>query len=68
MRVINFIKNEGKFEYGDMVRVKELKTDLGIENLSEEQKDNFESIIKERVNIATKKYLFNPINLVTKHR
>lgn len=32
MRVINFIKNEGKFEYGDMVRVKELKSDLGIEN------------------------------------
>ena len=32
MRVINFIKNEGKFEYGDMVRVKELKSDLGTEN------------------------------------
>lgn len=32
MRVINFIKNEGKFEYGDMVRVKELKSDLGIED------------------------------------
>ena len=32
MRVINFIKNEGKFEYGDMVRVTELKSDLGIEN------------------------------------
>lgn len=32
MRVINFIKNESKFEYGDMVRVKELKSDLGIED------------------------------------
>ena len=32
MRVINFIRNEGKFEYGDMVRVKELKSDLGTEN------------------------------------
>ena len=32
MRVINFIKNEGKFEYGDTVRVKELKSDLGIED------------------------------------
>lgn len=32
MRVINFIKNEGKFEYGDMVRVKELKSNLGTEN------------------------------------
>lgn len=32
MKVINFIKNEGKFEYGDMVRIKELKSDLGEEN------------------------------------
>lgn len=32
MRVINFIKNEGKFEYGDMVKVKELKSNLGTEN------------------------------------
>lgn len=32
MKVINFIKNEGKFEFGDMVRVKELKKDLGEEN------------------------------------
>ena len=32
MKVINFIKNEGKFEFGDMVRVKELKKDLGKEN------------------------------------
>ena len=32
MRVINFIKNEGKFEYGDMVKVKKLKDELGIEN------------------------------------
>lgn len=31
MKVINFIKNEGKFEFGDMVRVKELKKDLGEE-------------------------------------
>lgn len=32
MKVINFIKNEGKFEFGDMVRVKELEKDLGEEN------------------------------------
>lgn len=32
MRVINFIKNENKFEFGDMVKVKELKKDLGLEN------------------------------------
>lgn len=32
MKVINFIKNEGKFEFGDIVRVKELKKDLGEEN------------------------------------
>ena len=32
MKAINFIKNEGKFEFGDMVRVKELKKDLGKEN------------------------------------
>lgn len=32
MRVINFIKNEGKFEFGDMVRVKQLKQDFGTEN------------------------------------
>lgn len=32
MKVINFIKNEGKFEFGDMVRVKELKKDLGEDN------------------------------------
>lgn len=32
MRVINFIKNEGKFEFGDMVKVKELKEELGLEN------------------------------------
>lgn len=32
MKVINFMKNEGKFEFGDMVRVKELKKDLGEEN------------------------------------
>ena len=25
MRIINFIRNEGKFEYGDMVKVKKLK-------------------------------------------
>lgn len=28
MKVINFIKNEGKFEFGDMVRVKKLKKKL----------------------------------------
>lgn len=32
MRILNFIKNESKFEYGDMVKVKELKTNLGKEN------------------------------------
>lgn len=32
MRVINFIKNENKFEFGDMVKIKELKKDLGTEN------------------------------------
>lgn len=32
MKIINFIKNEGKFEFGDMVRIKELKKDLGKEN------------------------------------
>lgn len=31
-RVINFIRNEGKFEFGDMVKVLPLKTDLGEEN------------------------------------
>lgn len=25
MKVINFIKNEGKFEFGDMVKIIELK-------------------------------------------
>ena len=25
MKIINFIKNEGKFEFGDMVKIKELK-------------------------------------------
>ena len=32
MKVINFIKNEGKFEFGDMVKIKELKKDLGEDN------------------------------------
>lgn len=32
MKTINFIKNEGKFEFGDMVRVLPLKEDLGEEN------------------------------------
>lgn len=31
-RIFNFIKNEGKFEYGDMVKILPLKDDLGIEN------------------------------------
>lgn len=31
-RIFNFIKNEGKFEFGDMVKVLSLKTDLGKEN------------------------------------
>lgn len=29
MKIINFIKNEGKFEFGDMVKIRELKKDLG---------------------------------------
>mgnify|MGYP003374765482 CR=1 FL=1 len=32
MKVINFIRNEGKFEYGDMVKIKQLKDELGVEN------------------------------------
>ncbi len=32
MKIVNFIKNEGKFEFGDMVRVLPLKKDLGEEN------------------------------------
>lgn len=32
MRIINFIRNEVKFEYGDMVRIKQLKDELGVEN------------------------------------
>lgn len=31
-RIFNFIKNEGKFEFGDMVKVLPLKADLGEEN------------------------------------
>lgn len=31
-RIINFIKNENKFEFGDMVRILPLNKDLGIEN------------------------------------
>ena len=31
-RIFNFIKNEGKFEFGDMVKVLPLKSDLGEEN------------------------------------
>lgn len=31
-RIINFIINEGKFEFGDMVKVLPLKNDLGEEN------------------------------------
>lgn len=30
-RIINFIKNESKFEFGDMVRVLPLKKELGAE-------------------------------------
>lgn len=32
MKIINFIKNEGKFEFGDMVKIKGLKKDLGEDN------------------------------------
>lgn len=32
MKIINFIKNEGKFEFGDIVKIKELKNDLGEDN------------------------------------
>ena len=31
-RIFNFIKNESKFEFGDMVKVLPLKVDLGEEN------------------------------------
>lgn len=31
-RIINFIKNEGKFEFGDIVKIKNIKDDLGTEN------------------------------------
>lgn len=31
-RIINFIKNENKFEFGDMVRILPLDKDLGTEN------------------------------------
>lgn len=31
-RIFNFIKNEGKFEYGDMVKILPLKDGLGTEN------------------------------------
>lgn len=31
-RIINFIKNEDKFEFGDMVKILPLNKDLGIEN------------------------------------
>lgn len=31
-RIINFIKNENKFEFGDMVRILPLNKDLGTEN------------------------------------
>ena len=32
MKVINFIKNEGKFEFGDMVRVLPIYKDFGEDN------------------------------------
>lgn len=32
MKIVNFIKNEGKFEFGDMVKIKKLKDDLGEDN------------------------------------
>ena len=32
MKIINFIKNEGKFEFGDMVRILPLKKDFGEDN------------------------------------
>ena len=31
-RIINFIKNEGKFKFGDIVKIKDIKDDLETEN------------------------------------
>ena len=28
MKIINFIKNEGKIEFGDMVKIRELKKEI----------------------------------------
>lgn len=45
MKIINFIKNEGKFEFGDMVKIRELKKDLG--------KDNFYCKYEGQLGIVT---------------
>lgn len=56
MKIINFIKNEGKFEFGDMVKIRELKKDLG--------KDNFYCKYEGQLGIVTsisynkKEYIF----------
>lgn len=45
MKIINFIKNEGKFDFGDMVKIRELKKDLG--------KDNFYCKYQGQLGIVT---------------
>lgn len=45
MKIINFIKNEGKFDFGDMVKIRELKKDLG--------KDNFYCKYEGQLGIVT---------------
>lgn len=45
MKIINFIKNEGKFEFGDMVKIRELKKDQG--------KDNFYCKYEGQLGIVT---------------
>lgn len=56
MRVINFIKNENKFEFGDMVKVKELKKDLGTENFYTKYQD--ELGIVTSISYDKKDYIF----------
>lgn len=44
MKIINFIKNEGKFEFGDMVKIKELKN---------QRKDRFYCKYQGQIGIVT---------------
>lgn len=44
MKIINFIKNEGKFEFGDMVKIKELKN---------QRKDSFYCKYQGQLGIVT---------------